>query len=101
MAVPLKRREWSRDMGYVEKQNYFHKENQGYVRYVSKRNGYFRLDPSKDLISTKNEAFILKNLPAPEEGAFIRTVSETEPMKEPDGRGFKGHYLNLFRAGKL
>lgn len=97
MAVPLKRREWSREMGHVEKQNYFHKENQGYVRYVSKRNGYFCLNPSKDLISTKNEAFILKNPPAPEEGTFIRvTVSETEPMKEPDGRGgLKVTYLKF------
>jgi hypothetical protein len=94
MVTSLKKREWSRDMSRLERYNLFGPDGEGlknphgYVRYIEEKNGIFYLDPSKNLKAVGDKIYFYQGKKKPDERALIKvTITETEPLKEPDGKG--------------
>jgi hypothetical protein len=74
-------------MGHVARQNYFVKKDQGFVRFINKKQGTFVLDPEPDLPTVKNDLYVMLKQPFPEPRAFIKVnVRESEPFRELVGR---------------
>lgn len=84
MTVPdLNKRYFSYELSDIEAQNTFLRDNRGFVSYIDRKVGMFRLDPSPWKKSEKNEIFVALEPPRPSEGKLVEVVvRETEKFKE-------------------
>lgn len=86
MTTKLNQRTFGYELSGSEYELIFERDDMGYVRYISAKQGAFYLDPAPWLPTPKQEVYICKTRPFPPKGKLIEvTVLETERVRKLAG----------------